>query len=406
MYDRRKILDLLDASLAGRSLPRALYRDPDVYEFDVEEVFPRSWLLIGFEAELPEAGSYLAMEIGPHPIVVVRGRDGVIRGFHNVCRHRGSRICAEPRGRSARLVCPYHKWTYDLDGRLIGAARMGAGFQVHENGLRPIAVRLLSGCIYVALTEDAPDFEPFGTAVAPLLEPYRLRDAKLAYESVLVEKANWKLAMENARECYHCATGHPELRRTFPVAIEPNFTFGANDHTRNYQAKMAALGLPTEFVAGGGWWQAGRYPLNPGVESISMDGKSVVGRRLIAVPEKEIGGLRWATEPNSFCHVLGDYAFMFSAIPAGPQETLIVSKWLVAKDAVEGVDYTIEKLIEAWTKTNIQDRELAQNNQRGVNSIGYSPGRYSEEAEDLVIRFVEWYRRAARAAAQAGNAGG
>jgi glycine betaine catabolism A len=400
MMDQHKILSLLDGSRAGRSLPQALYIDPQVYEFDVAAVFPRAWLMIGFEAELPESGSYIALTFGSNPIVVVRGRDGVIRAFHNVCRHRGSQICEDGHGRNAKLICPYHKWTYDLDGRLIGAAKMGAQFRPEENALRPVAVRLLAGCIYVSLSNEAPDFAPFEMAIAPLLAPYRLAETKLAFQSTLVERANWKLVMENARECYHCPTGHPELRAAFPVVIEPGFTFGGSEHTREYAARMSRLGLSTEFVCGS-WWQGGRYPLNPGMESLSMDGKPVVSRRLIDVQEREIGGFRWATEPNSFCHVLPEYAFMFSAIPVAPQQTIVISKWLVHRDAVEGIDYTVEGLSEIWTKTNLQDRALAENNQRGVNSVAYSPGLYSEQSEDLVIRFANWYRTEARFAAQA-----
>jgi glycine betaine catabolism A len=400
MYDRSRILALLDQAKPGHSLPREFYRDQDVFEFELERVFPRSWFLIGFEVELPEAGSYLAFTIGSNPVLLVRGRDGVIRGFHNTCRHRGSMICADGRGRTSRLICPYHKWTYDLDGRLIGASRMGSGFQGAAHGLTPISVRLLAGCIYIALTVDAPDFGPFEAAVGPLLHRYRLGEAKLAHESVIVERANWKLAMENARECYHCATGHPELRRTFPVAIGQGFSFGDEAHVKQYFQRLAALGLPTKAEEGG-WWQSGFYPLNAGVETISMDGKPLVKQRLIESDGKELGGYRWATEPTSFGHALIDYAFTFSVIPVGPLETHIVSKWVVPREAVEGVDYRVDSLIEAWMKTNAQDRELAENNQRGVNSIGYRPGPYSEEAEDFTRRFVDWYRTEARAAALA-----
>jgi glycine betaine catabolism A len=400
MFDHNRILALLDRSELGHSLPRSLYRDQDVYEFDVEQVLPRAWLMIGFEVELPETGSYLSLTIGANPILVVRGRDGVIRGFHNSCRHRGSQVCADGRGRSSRIICPYHKWTYDLDGRLMGAARMGSDFHPEKYGLSPISVRLLAGCIYVALTTDAPDFTPFEAAVGPTLHRYRLREAKLAHECVFVENANWKLAMENARECYHCAAGHPELRLTFPVAVGQGFSFGDTEHVGLYFERLAALGLPIQAELGD-WWQSGFYPLNPGIESVSMDGRPVVSRRLVESDERELGGYRWATEPNSFAHAFADYAFMFAAIPVGPQETQVISKWLVPRDAVEGVDYRISDLTEAWIKTNQQDRELAENNQRGVNSIGYKPGPYSSEAEDFTHRFVEWYKTEARAAALA-----
>ena len=397
MFDRARVLELLGGSNGDYTLPQAFYNDPDLYEFDVSAIFTRSWLMIGFEVELPEPGAYMALTIGRCPIVVVRGRDRVIRGFHNTCRHRGAQICADGHGRHVKLVCPYHKWTYELDGRLIGAARMGPDFKLEDHGLRALQVELLGGCIYVALTDQAPDFRPFRAAVAPLLAPYKMSDAKVAFESTLVEKANWKLVMENARECYHCAACHPELRRSSPVGVGGDFA--DSEHFRGFAARMNQLKLSTASVEGA-WWHAERYPLNPGIESLSMDGKAVVARRLVDIEDKEIGALWWALEPNIFCHAFSDYAFMFSAIPVGPQETHVMSKWLVHRDAVEGVDYTIDSLIEAWTKTNLQDRDLAENNQRGVNGLGYQPGPYSQEAEDFVIRFGNWYRAAARRAAQ------
>jgi Rieske 2Fe-2S family protein len=398
MIDASRILGMLEHSTGATTLPQAFYTDADVYEFDVAAVFSRSWLMIGFEAELPETGSYLALSVGKNPVFVVRGRDGVIRGFHNTCRHRGAQICADGHGRQPRLVCPYHKWTYELDGRLIGAARMPEDFGLADHGLRALRVECLAGCLYIALGEGAPDFAPFRAAVAPLLAPYHMADAKVAFESTLIEKANWKLVMENARECYHCAACHPELKRTYPVMVGRDF--GATDYNRQFADRMEKLGLAATPIEGS-WWHAERYALNPGMESLSMDGKAVVKRRLIGMEGAGLGALWWATEPNNFCHAFSDYAFMFCAIPVGPQETRVVSKWLVHQDAVEGVDYTFESLTEAWTKTNLQDRDLAENNQRGVNGLGYTPGLYSPEAEDFVIRFGDWYRDAARSAARA-----
>jgi glycine betaine catabolism A len=398
MYDPRKVVELLSGSKAGYTLPQAFYTDPEVFDFDLSEVYGRSWLMIGFESELPEAGSYLAATIGSSSVLLVRGRDGVIRGFHNTCRHRGSQICAEGHGRSAKLICPYHKWTYELDGRLVGAAKMPADFKIADHGLLPVQVELVAGCIYVALTNGAPDFAPFRKALESRLSVYRLKDAKVAFQSTLMERANWKLVMENARECYHCAASHPELKLAYPVTYGASVGKDRLEYNLRLAEKVERLGLSTA-EAFGSWWHVERYPLNPGMESISMDGKPVVSRRLIGLEEKEIGGLWWALQPHSFCHALSDYAFMFSAIPVGPQETRVESKWLVHKDAVEGVDYTIESLTETWTKTNLQDRELAENNQRGVNGIGYVPGPYSLE-EDFVIRFVDWYRSMVASAAE------
>jgi Rieske 2Fe-2S family protein len=397
MHDS-KILELLSRTGAGYTLPQPFYNDPDLFAFDMTEVFGRSWLMIGFESELPEAGSYMAVTIGQNSVLLVRGRDAVIRGFHNTCRHRGSQLCAEGRGRNPKLICPYHKWTYELDGRLIGAARMPADFRIEDHGLNPVQVERVAGCIYVALTSGAPDFTPFRKALEPRLGVYRLADAKVAFQSTLMEKANWKLVMENARECYHCAASHPELKLAYPVSYGAAVGKDRLEYNLRLAERVERLGLSTA-EASGSWWHVERYPLNPGMESISMDGNPVVSRRLIGIEEKEIGGLWWAIQPHSFCHALSDYAFMFSAIPVGPEETRVDCKWLVHKDAVEGVDYTIESLTETWTKTNLQDRELAENNQRGVNGIGYVPGPYALD-EDFVVWFGKWYRAKALAAAE------
>jgi Rieske 2Fe-2S family protein len=394
MFDRERLLGLLDSAKPGHTLPQPFYGDPEVYAFDVSAVLGRSWFMLGFEAELPAAGAYLSVTIGPHPVLVVRGRDGKIRGFHNTCRHRGAQICAEGTGSAARIVCPYHRWTYDLDGRLLGAARLPEGMELAEHGLVPLQVELLEGCIYIALTRQAPDFTPFRAAATPFLRPYRFAQGKLAHESVLIEKANWKLVMENARECYHCAAWHPELKISFPVVFGSGFRVTDGSRDAAYAERLRSAGLPLGPEEGL-WWHVGRYPLNPGVESVSMSGQAVVRPRLLESNATAIGGLRWATEPNTFCHVFPDYAFMFAAIPIGPQETRVVSKWLVAKDAREGVDYTLEDLTAVWTKTNYQDRELAENNQRGINGIGYRPGPYVQGAEELLIRFNKWYRETA-----------
>src|ERR1700678_199639 len=249
MFDRARVLELLGGSNGDYTLPQAFYNDPDLYEFDVSAIFTRSWLMIGFEVELPEPGAYMALTIGRCPIVVVRGRDRVIRGFHNTCRHRGSQICADGHGRSVKLVCPYHKWTYELDGRLIGAPSMSPDFRAADHGLLPVRIELLAGCIYLAFTGEAPEFSPFRAAAAPLLAPYNLAGAKIAFQSSLIEKANWKLVMENARECYHCASSHPELKISYPVAYGTAAGDDSVEHNRQFAARMERLGPSTPPLA-------------------------------------------------------------------------------------------------------------------------------------------------------------
>jgi glycine betaine catabolism A len=390
MLDLTKIRALIAARQPKHTLPQDFYVDPDVFAFDLAAIYGQNWILAGFEAEVPEPGSYLALPVGQSPVVVVRGQDGALRGFYNSCRHRGAQICEHGRGSGSWLTCRYHQWTYGLDGKLANAPRMTADFDADAHGLRPIHVETVAGSIYVCLAEQPPRFADFREHVGPLLAPHNLTNAKLAFESTLVERANWKLVMENARECYHCAARHPELALSFPVRGRRPVQFADVQRFERFRSRMAEVGLETGPVEGE-WWQAMRFPLNDGMVTLSMDGRLSCGKLMCDVANGDIGSMRWSLEPHCFAHATSDVTFMFSAMPTGPQETVVTSKWLVHKDAVEGVDYRVDELIELWTRTNLQDRDLCETNQRGVNSLGYIPGPYSEEAEALVMRFVDWY---------------
>lgn len=396
MIDLARISRLLDERRPGCALPGGLYNDPDVFAFDMEAIFARTWNLVGFEVELPKPGSWMAVNVGPWPVLLTRDRGGALHAFHNTCRHRGAQICKPGKGAAARLVCPYHRWTYELSGELANAARMGAAFEPGDHGLGEIPVESVGGALYVCLAETPPDISVFKRDLEPLMAPHNLGRAKLAYESVIVEKANWKLAMENARECYHCPTAHPELARSFPVGVSAHFDFGEDNRQDRFAQRMAAVGLPIG-PAEEDWWQAVRFALNDGFRSMTVDGQPSVSKLMCEIGDGDIGSLRWSVEPHAFVHATADQLFMFSVVPVTPRETHIVSKWLVRADAVEGVDYQLDSLTELWTNTNLQDRDLVENNQAGVISPGFRPGPYSPEAEALALRFVDWYCRTARA---------
>ena len=395
MTELSRIRALLDQRRPGHALPQPFYTDPDIFQFDLDAIYGRSWIMAGFEAEVPRPGSTLALTVGRSPVVIVRGRDHTLRAFHNSCRHRGAQICADGPSKRPRLVCPYHQWAYDLEGNLVHAARMGEGFDPAGYGLGPVALRTVAGTMYVCLSDTPPDFEAFHDTLAPMLSPHQLHRGKVAHTMTLVEQANWKLVMENARECYHCASNHPELAATFPVLRRSLSADEQREITDAFAARMAEQGLPCGPEEGA-WWQASRFPLNPGTVSMTMDGRPCVDRPIGRVGNGDVGSLRWALEPHSFAHALGDYVIMFSAMPTAPEETVVTAKWLVSEDAVEGVDYTIPRLTELWDRTNVQDRLLAENNQRGVRSAGFKPGPYSPEAEQLVMRFTDWYCDTAR----------
>ena len=384
------------ARRAGHSLPQGLYLDQRAYEFDMDAIYGHSWLMAGFECELPKPGSYMALTVGKWPVLITRNRDGEIKAFHNSCRHRGSQICKPGSGSAARLVCPYHRWTYDLDGALLAAGRMPDNFSKADHGLKPVAIECITGGMFICLAETPPPIADFAAKFEAYAAPHDFRNAKLAASSVLVEHANWKLVMENARECYHCATGHPELSKTFPVGMSKHFDLGENARNAAFADRMDRLGLAHASVEGH-WWQVARFALNEGCRSISGDGQHLSKKLMCQADEGDLGSMRWAIDPHLFGHATADHTFMFSCMPVGPTETHVFSKWLVHKDAVEGVDYQLDQLTDLWTLTNLQDKELAENNQAGVISPGYTPGPYSEDAEMLVMRFADWYCDKARA---------
>ncbi len=389
MNDLSWAATLLATRKPDHSLPQGLYTDQRAFDFDLDAIYARSWLMAGLECELPSAGSRLALNIGKWPVLIVRDRSGEIRAFHNSCSHRGSILCQSGYGSAPKLVCPYHRWTYELDGSLLAAGRMPDQFDKAEHSLRSVPLRLVAGAIFICLADKPPLFDSFGSNFAAYAGPLNFADLKLAATDLMVEEANWKLVMENARECYHCPTGHPELGQSFPVQKAQDTT------DQEFVSAMDALNLPHVGVEGS-WWQLARFALNPGCSSISMDGQPLCSKPLTGLNGGNVGSLRWAIDPHMFAHATGDHVFVFSCMPIGPRETHVFSRWYVHKDAEEGSDYDVTALKELWLKTNLQDKELAENNHRGVLSPGYRPGPYSIEAERLVTRFADWYCQSAK----------
>ena len=251
--------------------------------------------------------------------------DGAIRAFHNSCRHRGSRICSAPRGDVGKLRCPYHSWMYDLDGRLLHARDMGPDFDKDEHGLKRVHCESVGGYIWICLAEQAPDLAAFRARMEPYFAPHRLGEAKVAFESTIVENGNWKLVWENNRECYHCSANHPELCRTFPEAPGVSGVSGAmSDPTiaRAYRA-LEAAGLRSRFdISPDGQYRLARMPLLRGAVSYTMTGKPAVKRPLAAaVTEPDIGALLLFHYPSTWNHILGDHAVSFRVTPLGPKQT-------------------------------------------------------------------------------------
>ncbi|WP_295045771.1 aromatic ring-hydroxylating dioxygenase subunit alpha [uncultured Paracoccus sp.] len=389
------IHSLLSRRTPGHALEQPFYTSPEVYQMDLETIFYREWLFAIPAAQLVKAGNYATLKVGAYNVVIVKGGDGVIRAFHNSCRHRGSIVCKERDGKVAKLVCPYHQWTYDLDGRLIWANNMGPDFDPTKHGLKPVHSRDLNGLIYICLADTPPDFEDFARTANPFLEVHDLRDAKVAHSSTIVEKGNWKLVWENNRECYHCSANHPALCRSFPLDPEVAGVSADGSISARLQGHFdacAAAGAPAQFTLGGaGQFRLARMPLQENAVSYTMDGKAGVTRQLGRVAKPDAGSLLVFHYPSTWNHFLPDHSLTFRVMPISPTETEVTTTWLVHKDAVEGVDYDLKRLTEVWIETNDEDREIVEVNQQGILSPAYQPGPYSPDWESGVIQFIDWY---------------
>jgi Rieske 2Fe-2S family protein len=256
--------------------------------------------------------------------------------------------------------------------------------------LRPVHTKCVAGALFVCLADSPPEFGGFAAALEPLLAAHDMRHTRVAAQSTEIWHANWKLVMENARECYHCMAGHPDLCVTLPVKRRSLPLAEQFRITAPFTERMAERGLPVGPDQGP-WWQVARYPLNIGAVSLSLDGQPPVSRPMGRLGDGDVGTLRWSIDPHCFVHAVGDHVFMFSAMPTGPHQTLVTSKWLVHENAVEGTEYQLDVLTALWTRTNDQDRSLVEINQAGVNSLGYVPGPYCATAEQFLVRFVDWY---------------
>ncbi|WP_054302883.1 SRPBCC family protein [Gemmobacter sp. LW-1] len=400
------LLSLLNEQRSGFSLARPFYADPEVFAEDLRAIWQREWIFAASIAEFPKTGSYVTLQLGAYPVVVVRGADGVIRAFHNVCRHRGQRICSKPSGQAAKLVCPYHQWTYDPDGRLLWARDMGTDFDASKHGLKPVHCTQAAGMVFVCLAEEAPDFAAVQAEADRYAAPHGMADLKVAFQSRIVEEGNWKLVLENNRECYHCAGSHPSLCRTF--SDDPDLV-GADDSLSSpagaaHVNRCEEAGLPSRYViAPNDQWRLVRIPFVGEGVSYTMDG-AAAAPRLPGMPFANAGSLLFFHYPNTWNHFLSDHVLNFRVLPISATQTEVVTTWLVHKDAVEGRDYDLKRLTEVWLATNDEDRRVVEENQIGVSSPAYEPGPYSAKQESGVIQFVDWYVRAMIAAQAPGGA--
>jgi phenylpropionate dioxygenase-like ring-hydroxylating dioxygenase large terminal subunit len=395
---------------AGTTIPAEYYYELEIYKKDERYIGDNLWLLADHVSRIPKAGDFFVFKYGlGESVIVLRDESGGIRAFHNVCRHRGSRLCRhdeDPRPDDERLSvrqlgesgnaqifrCPYHAWLYDLDGNLIDAYHVHDGFDMAANGLIPCHLRVEHGQIFLNFSRATrpPEFggnlewsfDEVGTS-------HRLADLKIATRRHYPIRANWKLALENFLECYHCGPSHKSL----VTAHNWDYTLTGSQQKRR-DAKIAAqLGANSSQLSGPGMGAGEREfdgDLNPGFVTGSLDGKPVAP--LLPGVSKWTYTTSIATTGYStgYWQAYDDHVAVARFTPRGPEFTDCEISWLVHPDAVAGRDYVAENVMALWDITIREDIWIVENNHLGIKSGAYGPGQYSKN-EDGPSDFIAWY---------------
>ena len=378
---------LLSNYQSGFSLEQPFYTAEEILNVEWKSIWRSHWIYAGNVAQIPKSGDYFIYKIQQDEIILIRGNNGQVHAHYNTCTHRGSAICLEQKGRAAKLVCPYHQWVFDKDGTLLNARMMPDDFCKGEYNLRPVAVETAEGLIFISLSKNPPDFSPIRESLGPFVKPYLVAESKVACIKNYTLRANWKLVAENFRECYHCGGAHPEYCN---AVIGANLREDTTALTAEKNKTWEEKGLATKLieVTRGTTSYAVRYPLRPGIESYSTDGKKV-SIPMGSHPDHDAGVVGLVNYPNFWMDSVSDYIWTMRITPINASTTDVEFCWLVDGKAEEGKDYQLEHLTAFWEITGDQDGQLCENNFKGIESNAYKPGPYGP-VEDQVINFVDW----------------
>ena len=350
--------------------PGRYFHDPPIFEREQERVISEMWVCAGRADDIPEPGDCFLAEVGRESVLVVRGRDGAVRAFLNVCRHRGARLCTEPCGNAGPAIqCRYHAWSYGLDGRLLGAPNIAREerFEREAFGLLPVHVAVWEGLVWVNLADDP---EPLAAQLEPPLRKrfgtldtfarYRVGELTVGRRIEYEVRANWKLVVENFMECYHCGPVHPELVRLLPA-----FRQGTS-----YQG---IVGTGTRFA--------------DDVEAFTLSGRGSRPRLPGLLPEDDrlyYGFVLW---PNLFVNLLPDHVILHTLRPLAPDRSHVVCDWLFDPAEVARPDFDPTDTVDVFDITNRQDWEVCELTQLGMTSRAYADGGVYVTNEQHIAAF-------------------
>ena len=375
------------------SLSQNFYKDMDIYKSEMRHIFHKHWLFAGHQSQISKIGDFFTFECGDESIIVVRSKVDQIKAHVNVCRHRGSRLCLEGQGKKKLFTCPYHAWSYDLDGSLIAARNMPKDFKASENGLHSVHIELIAGFIFISLAEQPLSLSNLRRDLDPLMDLFGFNNLKLAEQKRYSMSSNWKLAVENYQECYHCAPAHKEFAKVHAMSSDPeSFKKSKDAYLDKYKGnpKFAEFNCYFQYaVDGQEGYQYDRNPLNSGYLSGTQDGKAAAPL-LGSFSEYDGGASELMIGPLMFFLIYDDHVIGYRFMPTSLDNCVCDVFWLVRQDAQEGRDYDLSKLTWLWDVTTVADKTIIMNNQKGVNSKYYSPGRLSD-METFQQSFLNWY---------------
>jgi phenylpropionate dioxygenase-like ring-hydroxylating dioxygenase large terminal subunit len=364
----------------AKSLPQKYFVSPEIFAQEKEKLFATQWLLVGHQSQIGNSGDYFVIDVLGESIIVTRDSKSQIRAFYNVCRHRGSRLKEDACGRSSAIQCPYHSWTYGLDGRLIGAPHMDdvPGFDKDDYPLHPVNIGVWEGFIFINLNDSGARLRSEATArqrsgdfislerwFAPLKGKFSHWNMSILRPAKRVEyhlQANWKLMFENYSECYHCPGVHPQLQKVSPY-----------DSAENDLRAGPFLG--------------GFMKINPG-KSLTMSGNACAS--FVGEIENLQRVFYYSIFPNMLLSLHPEYGMVHQLWPQSPDRTLIVCDWLFHPDAFQREDFNPQDAIEFWDMTNKQDWHVCELSQQGIASRAYEPGPYSSR-ESIPAAWDEYY---------------
>ncbi len=332
----------------------------------MENIFAKQWLLVGHQSEIPNAGDYFLTTVADESLIIIRDSKLNIRAFYNVCRHRGTRLKEEACGHALVIQCPYHAWTYGLDGRLVGAPHMDdvPGFDKADYPLNAVNLALWEGFIFVNLETNPMPLEKWFAPLAGKFSHWNIPTLQPAKRIEYDVRANWKLMFENYSECYHCPGVHPQLQKVSPY-----------DSAENDLREGPFLG--------------GFMKINPG-KSLTMSGNACAS--FVGEIENLQRVFYYSIFPNMLLSLHPEYVMVHQLWPQSPDRTLIVCAWLFHPDAFKRNDFKPEDAIEFWDMTNKQDWHVCELSQQGIASRAYEPGPYSSR-ESIPVAWDEFYLR-------------